>query len=235
MFPYMLLVCLAAVLIGMANARGHFFVPALGAVVLNVVMIASVLLLAPRMGPRLGASRSSAWPLACCSPGWPRPSSSCRAFHAKATATNGSRPGATPPSARSSARCCPARLASPPSRSTCCSPSASRSGSTRSIVATFNYSVRLMELPARHVRHLARHLPAADARRVWPPRRSTPSSAQTLQPGIGLPGLRQPHRRGHRPCAGRADCPAASSSAANSAPTPPCGSPWRWPAWRRAC
>jgi putative peptidoglycan lipid II flippase len=50
MFPYMLLVCLAAALIGMANARGHFFVPALGAVVLNVVMIASVLLLAPRMG-----------------------------------------------------------------------------------------------------------------------------------------------------------------------------------------
>lgn len=50
MFPYMLLACLAAVLIGMANARGHFFVPALGAAILNVVMIASVLLLAPRMG-----------------------------------------------------------------------------------------------------------------------------------------------------------------------------------------
>lgn len=53
MFPYMLLVCLAAALIGMANARGHFFVPALGAVILNLVMIASVLLLAPRMGLRL--------------------------------------------------------------------------------------------------------------------------------------------------------------------------------------
>ena len=50
MFPYVLLVCLAAVFIGMANARGHFFVPALGAVLLNVIMIASVLLLAPRMG-----------------------------------------------------------------------------------------------------------------------------------------------------------------------------------------
>jgi len=50
MFPYMPLVCLAAVLIGMANARGHFFVPALGAALLNVVMIASVLMLAPRMG-----------------------------------------------------------------------------------------------------------------------------------------------------------------------------------------
>src|SRR5436190_17611929 len=53
MFPYMPLVCLAAVLIGMANARGHFFVPALGAAILNVVMIASVLLLAPLMGRTL--------------------------------------------------------------------------------------------------------------------------------------------------------------------------------------
>jgi len=53
MFPYMLLVCLAAVYIGMANARGHFFVPALGSVMLNVVMIASVLLLAPLMGAPL--------------------------------------------------------------------------------------------------------------------------------------------------------------------------------------
>jgi len=53
MFPYMLLVCLAAVLIGMANARGHFFVPALGAVILNLMMIASVLFLAPRLGVEL--------------------------------------------------------------------------------------------------------------------------------------------------------------------------------------
>jgi putative peptidoglycan lipid II flippase len=53
MFPYMVLVCLAAILIGMANARGHFFVPALGAVMLNVVMISSVLFLAPHMGQLL--------------------------------------------------------------------------------------------------------------------------------------------------------------------------------------
>ena len=52
MFPYMILVCLAAALIGMANARGHFFVPALGAAALNVVMISSVLFLVPRMGLR---------------------------------------------------------------------------------------------------------------------------------------------------------------------------------------
>lgn len=53
MFPYMLLVCLAAVFMGMLNARGHFFLPAMGATMLNVVMIASVILLAPRFGREL--------------------------------------------------------------------------------------------------------------------------------------------------------------------------------------
>jgi putative peptidoglycan lipid II flippase len=53
MLPYLLLVCLAAVFMGILNARGHFFVPALGAGMLNVVMIASVFLLAPRLGLQL--------------------------------------------------------------------------------------------------------------------------------------------------------------------------------------
>lgn len=53
MLPYLLLVCLAAVFMGMLNARGHFFVPALGAALLNVVMIGSVLWLAPRFGRHL--------------------------------------------------------------------------------------------------------------------------------------------------------------------------------------
>jgi putative peptidoglycan lipid II flippase len=53
MFPYMLLVCVAAAFMGMLNARGHFFIPAMGATMLNVVMIASVLWLAPKMGQAL--------------------------------------------------------------------------------------------------------------------------------------------------------------------------------------
>ncbi len=53
MFPYMALACLGAIFIGMLNARGHFFVPALGAAILNIVMIASVWLLAPLMGKAL--------------------------------------------------------------------------------------------------------------------------------------------------------------------------------------
>ncbi|HZM03069.1 MAG TPA: murein biosynthesis integral membrane protein MurJ [Candidatus Saccharimonadales bacterium] len=53
MFPYMLLACVGAVFIGICNSRGHFFIPALGAAVLNVVMIASVIFLVPHMGKTL--------------------------------------------------------------------------------------------------------------------------------------------------------------------------------------
>ncbi len=42
LLPYLLLVCLAAVLMGMLNARGHFFIPTLGAATMNIVMIAAV-------------------------------------------------------------------------------------------------------------------------------------------------------------------------------------------------
>jgi putative peptidoglycan lipid II flippase len=49
MFPYMFFVCLAAVFMGMLNARGFFFIPALGATLLNVVMIATVFLVLPQI------------------------------------------------------------------------------------------------------------------------------------------------------------------------------------------
>lgn len=53
MCPYLLLVCLAALCMGVLNARGHFFIPALGATVLNVVMIGTVLWVAPVWGTEL--------------------------------------------------------------------------------------------------------------------------------------------------------------------------------------
>jgi putative peptidoglycan lipid II flippase len=53
MLPYLLLVCVAAVFMGMLNARGHFFIPSIGAATMNLVMIASVLWLAPVMGREL--------------------------------------------------------------------------------------------------------------------------------------------------------------------------------------
>jgi putative peptidoglycan lipid II flippase len=53
MFPYMLLACAAAVLMGMLNARGHFFVPAMGSAILNVVLIATVVCVTPFFGGKL--------------------------------------------------------------------------------------------------------------------------------------------------------------------------------------
>lgn len=53
MFPYLIVVCLAAIFMGMMNARGHFFLPAMGATLLNGFMILTVLVVAPRFGKTL--------------------------------------------------------------------------------------------------------------------------------------------------------------------------------------
>jgi putative peptidoglycan lipid II flippase len=50
MFPYMMFACLGAIFMGILNARGHFFIPALSPAILNVVLIASVWLVAPHFG-----------------------------------------------------------------------------------------------------------------------------------------------------------------------------------------
>lgn len=52
-FPYMMLACLAAIFMGILNSRGSFFLPALGAVILNLVIIPVVLFVAPRWGVQL--------------------------------------------------------------------------------------------------------------------------------------------------------------------------------------
>ena len=53
MFPYLFVICLTAIFMGILNSRGHFFIPAIGAAILNLVMICSVFWIAPRMGPTL--------------------------------------------------------------------------------------------------------------------------------------------------------------------------------------
>lgn len=53
MFPYLLLVCVAALCMGILNARNRFFIPAMSATMLNVVMILTVLFVAPRFGQEL--------------------------------------------------------------------------------------------------------------------------------------------------------------------------------------
>jgi putative peptidoglycan lipid II flippase len=51
MFPYLILVGLGALAMGVLNIHGRFFASALGPALLNVVMIAAVLLLGPRVDP----------------------------------------------------------------------------------------------------------------------------------------------------------------------------------------
>jgi putative peptidoglycan lipid II flippase len=50
LFPYLLLICLAALYGAYLNARRHFLAPALSPVLLNLAMIAAAVLLAPRFG-----------------------------------------------------------------------------------------------------------------------------------------------------------------------------------------
>ncbi len=53
MLPFALFICTAAVFVGMLNARGRYFMPALGAAVMNIVMIASVYFVTPWFGSAL--------------------------------------------------------------------------------------------------------------------------------------------------------------------------------------
>lgn len=54
-FPYVFFICLVALAMGMLNSLGHFAVPALSPVVLNLAMILSVWLLASRIHPAVTA------------------------------------------------------------------------------------------------------------------------------------------------------------------------------------
>jgi len=53
MFPFMLMACLAAIFMGILNSRGKFFLPALSPILLNLILIPTVLFIAPRWGVKL--------------------------------------------------------------------------------------------------------------------------------------------------------------------------------------
>jgi len=55
MLPYMWFICLVALCMGALNALGHFAIPALAPVVLNIVWIGSLVVIVPRVKGGLGA------------------------------------------------------------------------------------------------------------------------------------------------------------------------------------
>ena len=152
MFPYMLLVCLAAAFMGMLNARGHFFIPAMGATMLNVVMIASVLWLAPTMGLNFRRTNGCSikflrWPSACWRRAWRRRRFNCRRSGATDSATTGFRRGAMKPCGAWSCKMIPGTIGVAAFQINVTLVQAIAFWVDPQIVASFNYAVRLMELP----------------------------------------------------------------------------------------
>jgi len=226
----MLLVCLAAVFIGMATRGATFSCPALGAVVLNVVMIASVLFLR-RAWDRPSSNRSSASPSACWWPAGPGLLPVADLVARRLPLPMGGRPGAIRPCARSSGKCCLARSASPPFQINVLVTYCFSFWFGKSIVRDVQLLRALDGVAAGHVRHFPGHLYVADARGSWRRRKSTPNSAK-LEPGLELPGL-LPNLIASAIALALAVPIVRSFSSTEFGPEPPSAWPSRWPAWRR--
>ena len=236
MFPYMLLVCLAAVFIGMLNARGHFFVPAMGATMLNVVMIASRASGSRRDLGRKNVGRADfrAGHRRAGRRAWPRRPFNCRRSAREGFRYAGSRRGATKRCGASSRKMIPGTIG----------------------VAAFQINVlltqscrvlvrpahrRLVQLrgaadgiAAGNVRHFARHLSAADAVRPGGGKKLSPNSARRCGRASALCLFVEPDRlRLAAWCWPCRSC-GCSSSAESSRPIPRSAWRSRWSAWRRA-
>jgi len=146
MLPYLPLVCVAAGFIGMLNARNHFFLPALGATMLNVTMLAAVWWLAPRFGVEL---RDQVYALAVgvvvagiAQAGFQVPSLLSEGFRFRWLS-----PWREPAVREVARRMAPSVLgvAAFQVNTVLCQGFAYSHG--REIISSFNYAVRLMELP----------------------------------------------------------------------------------------
>jgi putative peptidoglycan lipid II flippase len=56
MFPFLLFISLASLVMGALNTRGVFFIPALAPALLNIVMVAAVIVFVPMMTPMMAAA-----------------------------------------------------------------------------------------------------------------------------------------------------------------------------------
>ena len=136
---------------GMLNARGHFFIPAMGATMLNVVMIASVLWLAPQFGmvptEEIARYKFSRWPSACWRRAWRRRPFKCRRSGTTAFVTSGFRRGKMKPSGSSVTQMIPGTIGVAAFQINVLLTQAIAFCVSPQIIASFDYAVRLMELP----------------------------------------------------------------------------------------
>lgn len=146
MLPYAVFICTAAVFVGMLNAHGQYFLPALGAATMNVVMIASVYWLAPLFGSNLD---QQVFGLAI---GVVIGGAAQAAFQVPALLKEGFRfrwvtPWKDPTVRETVRRLLPATLGVAAYQVNVVATAFIADGQADYVVASFNYAVRLLELP----------------------------------------------------------------------------------------
>ncbi len=146
MLPYAIFICTAAVFVGMLNARGRYFMPALGAAMMNVVMIASVYLLTPWFGSEL---EDQVYGLAV---GVVVGGAAQAAFQIPSLLKEGFRfrwvtPWTDPTVRETAKRMLPATLGVAAYQFNVAATQLIAHGHASFAVASFNYAVRLLELP----------------------------------------------------------------------------------------
>jgi len=146
MFPYFLFVCVAAVFIGILNARGHYFMPAIGASLLNVVMIASVFLIAPAFGERLD-TQVFGLAVGVLVAGFLQAAFQYPTLHREGFRFKWVNPIGDPTVREVVRRMAPATLGVAAYQFNVVLTSTLAVNEARNIVSSFNYAVRLMELP----------------------------------------------------------------------------------------
>lgn len=146
MFPYLGFVCVAAVFIGVLNARGQFFLPALGAASLNVVMIASVFWLAPQFGFRKD-QQVFGLAVGLVIAGFVQAAFQWPALRREGFRFRWVNPLRDPTVRTVAQRMAPAVLGVAAYQLNVVITQTFAYGITESVVASFNYAVRLMELP----------------------------------------------------------------------------------------
>ena len=147
MFPYMMLACLGAIFMGILNARGHFFIPALSPAILNVVMISSVLAGRAALWRRRWRRGCSRWPSACWWRGWRRRFSSCRPCGGEGFRYRWVSPWHDPTTREVVVKMVPSAIGVAAFQINVMLTQTLAFGQNKHIVAEFFYAVRLMELP----------------------------------------------------------------------------------------
>ncbi len=146
MLPYAAFVCVAAVFMALLNARGHYFVPAMGSAMMSLVMIGSVYGLAPWFGTTL-EQQVSGLAVGVILAGIAQAAFQWPALRREGFRWAWSWPWADPTVRESARRLVPATLGVAAYQFNVVATQVIGSLQADHVLASYNYAVRLLELP----------------------------------------------------------------------------------------